>query len=82
MVVFLTFVISAIALAGTLFVAKEVNRKIREYGRNKADQVREEHSRSLQYEKSTFSRVRLYTLVYGITFLVAVLSLAVYFSRL
>lgn len=75
-------VISVFALIGTLIVGKEVNQKIREYGRNKKNRVREEQSRSLQYEKSTFSRMRVYILIYGITFSLAILSLAIYFSQL
>jgi hypothetical protein len=82
MAILLAILLSLIALAGTLFVGKEVNRKIREFGPIKENQAREEHSRSLQYEKSTFSRVRVYILIYGITFLIAIFSLAVYFSRL
>ncbi|GGE03818.1 hypothetical protein GCM10011571_00910 [Marinithermofilum abyssi] len=81
MTILLAILLSFIALIGTLFVGREVNRKIREFG-PKENQAREEHSRSLQYEKSTFSRVRVYTLIYGITFLIAILSLVVYFSRL
>ncbi|WP_349410083.1 hypothetical protein [Pseudalkalibacillus sp. SCS-8] len=72
-------VIGILSLIGTLLVGRKVNRTVEEY-KKLENRTEEELKRSHEYEtKSVRLNVKVLTLIYGFTFLITIIALALYF---
>jgi hypothetical protein len=70
----LIIILGVLALIGTFFAGILVNKTVKSYEHDQGDRVNNQIKRSLEYETSSLKKnVPILSIVYGITFLIAII---------
>lgn len=77
-IIIIVVAISLIALFGTLYVGKQVNKTLDKY-EQEGDSPQDQMDRSHQYESSTLKKnVPILTLIYVIAFIISIAAVLIY----
>ncbi|WP_085524252.1 hypothetical protein [Tuberibacillus sp. Marseille-P3662] len=73
----LAILVCVVGLVGTIFVGKEVNQTIEKYD-EEGDTHQDEQQRSWDYETRSLKNVKVLSMIYGVTFLGAIIALIIF----
>ncbi|QDP39028.1 hypothetical protein [Radiobacillus deserti] len=76
--IIILIILFILTLGGTLYVVRQEDQKLKQYERE-GDSAEAQLKRSREYESSSLkSNVPILTIIYGVTFLLAILAIVLY----